>query len=69
MKRARPFAAQRQFGKQQPSQVSRTASMIAMLNSTDKPDLFTVDSLRRMYGADAKTAEYHLSVAMRRVSS
>lgn len=60
---------QRSFGKQQPSQASRTASMLSMLNSTNNPGAFTVDSLRRMYGVDARTAEYHLTIALQRVAS
>ena len=68
MKSPRKFGPQRGYGAQQPSQISRTASMIAMLASTSNPGAFTVDSLRRMYGADAKTTEYHLTIAVQRVA-
>lgn len=62
------FRQQKHFGKKPPSQMSRTTQMISMLACTTKPETFTVESLQRMYGGDAKTAEYHLTLALQRAA-
>lgn len=53
----------KQFGSKKITGIEHIAQMKTFLHTARSLDAVTIDSLRRMYGVDARTAEYELTIA------